>query len=247
MIRGTINASITQAHVPLSMKAAIVRPLLKKCSLDVDILSSYRPVSNLTQVSKCLEKVTAQQLKEHISGMTALYQSASKSNHSTETALIAVCDDSKRDFDNRKETALIMIDLSAAFDTISHSIFIQRLRNRYGITHNALKWLQPYLAERYQCVSISDHHSHSFKLSTGVAQGSVLGPLQFSLYVQPIGDIIRNHGLSFHHYADDLQLHDHFTYSSPSSSMTINRPQSCVADLQVWFKENQMIMNDEKT
>ena len=88
--------SITQSHVLLSMKEAIVRLVLKKSSLDVDTLSSYRPVSNLTQVSKCLEKVIAQQLIEHTSYMTELYQSAYKSNHSTETALIAVCDDIKR-------------------------------------------------------------------------------------------------------------------------------------------------------
>ena len=231
MVTDIINASITQAHVPLSMKAAIIRPLLNKSSLDVDILSNYRPVSNLTQVSKCLEKVIAQQVIEHTSEMTELYQSAYKSNHSTETALIAVCDDIKRGFDNRKGTALIMIDLSVAFDTISHSILLQRLRNRYGITHNALKWFQSYLAERYQCVSISDHQSYRFKLTTGVPQGSVLGPLLFSLYVQHIGDIIRKHGLSFHHYADDLQLYDHFTYSSPSFAITINRLQNCVADL----------------
>ena len=70
MISDTINASITKSHVPLSMKAAIVRPLLKKSSLDVDILSSYRPVRNLTQVSKCLEKVIVQQLMEHTSEIT---------------------------------------------------------------------------------------------------------------------------------------------------------------------------------
>ena len=125
MITDIINASITQSHVPLSMKEAIVRPVLKKYSRDVDTLSSYRPVSNLTQVSKCLEKVIAQQLIEHTSDMTELYQSAYKSNHSTETALIAVCDDIKRGFDNRKGTALVMIDLSAAFDTINHSILLQ--------------------------------------------------------------------------------------------------------------------------
>ena len=117
MVTDIINASITQEHVPLSMKVAIIRPLLKKYSFDVDILSSYRPVSNLTQVSKCLEKVIAQQVIEHTFEMTELYQSAYKSNHSTETD--AVCDDIKRGFDNRKGTALIMTDLSAAFDTMS--------------------------------------------------------------------------------------------------------------------------------
>ena len=73
-----------------------------------------------------------------------------------------------------------------------------------------------------------------------------MGPLLFSLYVQPIADIIRKHGLSFHHYADDLQLYDHFTYSSPALAITIHILQNCVDDLQVWFKENQMIMNDGK-
>ena len=85
---------------------------------------------------------------EHTTEKSEMCQSAYKSNHSTETELITVCDDIKRGFDNRKGTALIMIDLSAAFDTISHSILLQRLGNRYGITHTALKWFQSYLAER---------------------------------------------------------------------------------------------------
>ena len=74
LITDIINASITQAHVPLSMKTVIVRPLLNKYSLDADILSSYRPVSNRAQVSKCLEKVIAQKIMEHTSEMTELYQ-----------------------------------------------------------------------------------------------------------------------------------------------------------------------------
>ena len=190
-------------------------------------------------MSKCLEKVIPQQLIKHTSDMTELYKSAYKSNHSTETELIAVCDDIQRGFDNRKGIALVMIDLSAAFDTIHHSILLQRLRNRYGKTHSALK--------QCQRVSISDHYSQKLKLTTGVPQGSVLGPLLFSLYVQPIGDIIRKHGLCFHHYADDLQLYDHLIFSSPSFASAIYRLQNCVADLQVCFDENQMIMNDDKT
>ena len=248
MVTDINNTSLTQAHVPLSMKADIIRPLLNKSSLDVDILSSYiMPVSNLTQVSKCLEKVIAQQLIEHTSEMTESYQSTYKSHHSTETALIAVCDDIKKGFDNKKGTALIMIDLSAAFDTINNSILLQRLINKYSITHNDLKWCQPYLAEICQCVSISDYQSYRFQLTTWVPQGSVLGPLLFSLYAQSIRDIIRKHGLSFHNYADNLQLYDHFTYGAPSLAITINRLRNCVADLEVWFKNNQMIMNNQNT
>ena len=84
MITDIINASITQSHVPLSLKETIVHPVFKKSSLDADTLLSYIPVSNLTQVSKCLEKVIVQQLIEHTSDMTELYQSAYKANHSTE-------------------------------------------------------------------------------------------------------------------------------------------------------------------
>ena len=85
IITDIINISIIQSHVSLSMKEAIVHPVLKKSSLDVDPLSNYRPVSNLTQVSKYLEKVIAQQIIEHTSDMTELYQSAYKLNRSTET------------------------------------------------------------------------------------------------------------------------------------------------------------------
>ena len=87
----------------------------------------------------------AQPLILHTSDMTELYKSAYKSNHSTETALIAVCDDIKRGFNNRKWTAFVMIDLSAAFDTINHPILLQRLKNRYDTTDNALQWFQSYL------------------------------------------------------------------------------------------------------
>ena len=98
------------------------------------------------------------QLIEHTSEITELYQSAYKSTHSTETALMAVCYDI-RGFDYRKGTVLVMIGLSVAFDTINNSILLQRLRKGYGITHSALKWCQFYLVERYQQVSISDHYS----------------------------------------------------------------------------------------
>ena len=93
--------SIAQSDIPELLKESVVRPLLKKPSLDVDVLSNYRPVSNLPQLSKVLEKVIAKRIQEHTFAMSELYQSAYKSCHSTETALVCVCDDIKLAFDKK--------------------------------------------------------------------------------------------------------------------------------------------------
>ena len=183
-----------------------MRSLLKKPSLDIYVLAHYRPVSNLTQLSKSLEKVIAQQLLIHTDHMFEMYQSAYKPLYSTETALLCVCEDIKKALNRQNGTALVMIDFSAAFDTIDDHILLHRLRHMYWVLGAVLKWIESYLTDRCQCVCLNDEYSPRFVLYTGVPQGSVLGPLLFSLYIQQIGDIIRKHGLTFHHYADDLQI-----------------------------------------
>ena len=125
-----INMSLSQGKVPASIKEAIVTPLLKKQSLDPDVLSNYILVSNLPQLSKTLEKVVANQLMYHANNMTDMYQSAYRNHHSTETALLCVTNDIKLARDSKKGTILVMIDLSLAFDTIDHSILLSRLKLR---------------------------------------------------------------------------------------------------------------------
>ena len=139
--------------------------------------------------------------------MSEMYQSAYKPQHSTETALLCVCEDIKKTLYRKNGTALVMIDLSVAFDTIDHHIPLHRLRHRYGVSGAPLKWIKSYLTDMCQRVCLNDEYSPRFVLSTGVPQGSVLGPLLFSLYIQQIGDIIRKHGLTFHYYADDLHIY----------------------------------------
>ena len=141
--------------------------------------------------------------------MVECFQSAYRKNHSTETALLYVTSASKHQW-TKTRTILLLVDFSSAFDMINHNILIRRLRLRYGFAGKSLDLVVSYLKERTQRVVIGDQSSSTTTLTTCVPQGSVLGRLLFPLYVHPIGDIIRAHGLFFHQYADDVQVQAHF-------------------------------------
>ena len=112
------------------------------------------------------------------------YQSAYKANHSTETALLAVQNEIFNAMEKGKVTALTLLDLSAAFDTIDHSVLIDRLSAWFGVGGYALKWFSSYLADRHQVINIHGSLSYRFSLNFGVPQGSVLGPLLFTLSIE---------------------------------------------------------------
>ena len=164
VITNSTNAVIQQANMPAQLKHAVVRPLLKKVTIDKDALCNYRPVSNLPQLSKVIEKVILQSLTRHIEdeSMFDPYQSAYRANHSPETALLFVVNQIMMAFDNRKGTALVIIDFGSAFDTIDHAMLLRRLRLRYGLEGKALDFIASYLQGRTQRVVIGEcsHHRH---------------------------------------------------------------------------------------
>ena len=127
-------------------------------------------------------------------------------NHSTETVILRVFNDINQAIDNQMEVVLILLDFSAAFDTIDHNILIERLRNRFGIKNTVIQWFKDYLSNRFQSVIINNHVSEPRKVTCGVPQGSVLGSLLFSLYVSPWEDVVNAHGLTALFYADDSQV-----------------------------------------
>ena len=177
-ITDIINASLCYGFFHYNFKWAHVNPVVKKPTLPKEELNSYRPISNLSFISKILETVVANRLRSHI--YTNVLQSAYKQFHSTETALLKVHNDINLNIDNGNITALTLLDLSAAFDTIDHNILITRLSTWYGISGTALSWFTSYLTDRRQAIKIGNCFSDMLPTSCGVPQGSVLGPLLFS-------------------------------------------------------------------
>ena len=143
----------------------------------------------------------------------------------------------------------LLLDLSAAFDTVDHGILIHRLESRFGIKGKALQWFRSYLENRLQYVCINGSNSSSTEVAFGVPQGSVLGPILYLLYTSPLGDIIRQHGMEFHLYADDSQIYFSFDSSSCclSAVTVVSRIQACLSDISFWMSLNKLKLNGDKT
>ncbi|KAM9421447.1 uncharacterized protein ACWYII_021567 [Salvelinus alpinus] len=189
-----INSSLTAGYVPSVFKRARVAPLLKKPTLDPSDVNNYRPVSLLSFLSKTLERAVLGQLSCYLSQNDLLdpNQSGFKTSHSTETALLCVTEALRTAKANSLSSALILLDLSAAFDTVNHQILLSTL-SELGISGAAHAWIASYLTGRSYQVAWRESVSAPRALTTGVPQGSVLGPLLFSLYTKSLGSVISSH------------------------------------------------------
>ena len=194
----------------------------KKPSLDKESLSNYRPISNLSFVSKLLERVVLKRLSNHLSTNDLFnnYQSAYTQHRSTETVLLSVYNEIVNAMSSKRLTGLCMLDLSAAFDTIDHKILLERLSSWFGIKGTVLSWLTSFVSDRTFSVKVLDNLSSSRSLEYGVPQGSVLGPLLFSLYTAPLSKLISSTSLDHYLFADDTQMFICFTPNSYSESVS---------------------------
>ena len=240
-----VNKSFNDAEFPTVWKTATVRPLLKKCGLDPEVLKNYRPVSNIPFCAKLLEKVAIEQLDKYFteSSLYCKFQSAYRKNHCTESALLRVQNDILCSLDDHYDVILVMLDLSAAFDTIDHNILFSRLEHRFGIGGTALKWIMSYFSDRTQRVVIGDEKSDSSQLFYGVPQGSCFGPLLFTLYCSPLEEIIEKFSLKCMFYADDTQLYIRCVDVEASK----NCIESCITEIRKWMAANRLVLNDSKT
>jgi hypothetical protein len=140
---------------------------------------------------------------------------------------------------------LTLLDLSAAFDTIDHSILLSRLQHTFGIQQSALSWFKSYLTDRFQTVTVNSHKSHPAKLDYGVPQGSVLGPVLFTLYTTPLANVIKQHNINHHFYADDTQLQNSATPENVPS--LLHATSQCYTDISNWMTQNKLQLNGDKT
>ena len=248
IITNIVNKSFNDCTFPAPLKHAVVRPSIKDLSEDHEEHNNYRPVSNLQFLSKILEKSACIQLQDYLNenNLYPEYQSAYRKGHSCETALLKIVNVIQKDVENRKMVALVMLDLSSAFDTIDKDKLLEKLEYCFGITGDVLMWLKSYLTNRTFSVRIENIDGNPVLVVYGVPQGSILGPLLFILYIHDLINIAKKHNLSAHFYADDSQLYLGF---SPifETSTAMNQVKNCLIDVKYWMNDNFLKLNLSKT
>jgi hypothetical protein len=241
------NTSLATGCFPSEFKQAIVRPLLKKSGLDASQMKNYRPVSNLSFLSKLLERIVQTRLQAFLDSndMMPTTQSAYRPFHSTETALTKVYNDLLLAVDGGQVSALCLLDLTAAFDTVDHDLLLLRLEREFGLRGITLSWFRSYLTGRTFRVVYGGHTSSTIYIVCSVPQGSVLGPRLFILYTAGLADVAAKHGVAMHMYADDTQLYLHCRINDTVSAIV--RLERCIIDIRHWTSANRLKLNMDKT
>ena len=201
-------------------------------------------------VSKLIEKAVFEQIHTHMMTHSPHpeFQSSYRQNHSTETALVKVTKDILMKMNTQEVTLLVMLDLSAAFDTVNHNILLKRLNEELGICGVALEWFKSYLVNRGQRVSVMGSLSERFSLDCGVPQGSCLGPLLFVIYASKLFSVVGDQLPHAHCYADDTQIYLSFKpNSSTSQEDAVRSMECCIEKIRRWLIQDRLLINDDKT
>lgn len=236
------NFIVTSSTFPECWKQGRIIPIPK--INHPKTLNDYRPITILPVLSKIFESLIHNQICTYIDSTNriSMFQSGFRPRHSTTTALLNVVDDIRRHIDSKSVVVLVLLDFSKAFDSINHGILIDKILNEFNFSSCAAKLVQSYLENRSQVVNVNNSFSSSSSINKGVPQGSVLGPLLFSLYINSVQERITN---SFHLYADDLQVYSEGRLDELGS--IVESINADMARIFQWASKHELALNANKS
>uniref|UniRef100_A0A8C1Z289 Reverse transcriptase domain-containing protein n=1 Tax=Cyprinus carpio TaxID=7962 RepID=A0A8C1Z289_CYPCA len=240
-IASIINLSISSGHFPKAWKSAIVTPVFKS-GLSTS-MNNYRPISILLAISKIAEKWVAEQIVQYLNSSSPSFhamQFGFRSKHSTETATCLFIEKIKFSLDKGGVVGVVFLDLKKAFDTVNHSVLLNKLP-QFKFSCDTVSWFESYLHDRTQSVLINNCNSESLRLTTGVPQGSILGPLLFSLYINDLPNVCSE--VECLMYADDTILFVH----GRSKDIVADKLTKAMTRVTSWLQENCLQLNISKT
>lgn len=232
------NTILITSTFPAEWKHAIVIPLPK-------LNNEHRPISILPYLSKAFERLIHKQINDYLNEHSLLTtkQSGFRAKHSCTTALIDVSDEIRRNIDRRENTFLVLLDHSKAFDSVNHETLCTKLRSFFNFSNTATTLISTYLSHRKQSVTVGNIVSNPLDVTKGVPQGSILGPLLFTLYINDLPDQLS--WCNIHIYADDVQLY----YGCSDDNLLVG-VQNINCDLQrifTWASNNSLFLNPQKS
>ena len=235
-----VNLSYLKSTFPSSMKIAIIKALHKKnCTEDI---SNYRPLSILSVLSKIFERSATDQIVKYLEENKLLNttQHAYRKKHSTTTCLMEVIDYINTNKDKGKIVGVASLDLSKAFDSINHTHLLNKLA-KFGLDSEAVKWCKSYLEERKQTTKFKKFTSSEHTVTSGVPQGSILGPILFIMFTNEMAEHFSN--CKIMSYADDTQL----IVTGNTTIQVKLKLEELIKLAQKWYTDNSLMNNASKT
>ena len=242
-----VNLSLQSGSID-GLKESVVTPILKKLGLDCDVLLNYRPVCAGKFLDKLIQKCVFVQLDNHMTtnSLHIPFQSGYKKSHNCETVLLKIVNDIMLHLDSDSCCVLLLLDLSAAFDTVDHVELLSILYHEIGIRDNALAWFKSFLSDRVQSTCVKGSRSETCSINFGVPQGSVLGPVLFNIYVRNFIKMLNDAGFTTHGYADDHQALTAFRIPFQFQTLAHSLPK-CLNLITEWMSSHFLKLNAGKS